>query len=110
MGVFRKLLKSAPILILLLSFLLLPVQNSFAFLFDVEILDQESLEKLSDEELIELYIDVIVELEAVKAFYETSGITPKEINKYKKLIRFRITVLFEIDKRELKIPRTSEKQ
>ncbi len=74
------------------------------FLFEIQPLAEDAIKTLSDEKLMDTYIDVMVELEAVDTFYDTAGLTPKEYKKYKALLRFRTDLLLEIQKRELKIP------
>jgi len=74
------------------------------FLFEVQPLAQDAIKALPNEKLMDTYIDVMVELEAVDTFYDTAGLTPKEYKKYKALLRFRTDLLLEIQKRELKIP------
>ena len=86
-------------------FLFISNSFSFAFLYEVQILDRAAISKLSDEALIEKYIDVMIELEASKAFHERAGFTPKEYQHHKSLIRFRVNIIREIQKRKLEIPK-----
>jgi len=76
-----------------------------AFLFEITPLKKEAVLKLTDEKLIETYIDVMIELEAVDSFYNNTGFAPREYAKYKALLRFRTDLLMEIEKRELEVPR-----
>lgn len=77
-----------------------------AFLFDTKILEKNEIVKLADEQLIETYLDVIVEIEALKTFYARGGLTPKEYNNFKSVLRYRIFLTQEIIKRGLEIPKT----
>ena len=78
---------------------------AFAFPIEVEILSEKQIAKLSDERLIEIYIDVIVEIEAAKTFHNVSGFQPKEIGQFKDLLRFRIMLIIEMQKRKMEVPK-----
>ena len=80
----------------------------FAYLPNITILDKEAIAGLTDDKLIDAYIDVVVELQANEAFHKTSGFSPKEYESYKELLRYRILLLREIDKRKLEAPRVDE--
>jgi len=81
---------------------------SEAFLYEINILNKEAIKSLSDEALIDAYIDVIVELEAARTFHQTSGFGKKsEYEKYKKILRYRTYLIMEINNRELKVPAMS---
>lgn len=71
---------------------------------EVVILEQSEIGKLTDTQLVDTYIEVIVELEAGKAFHTTSGFKPKEYTAYKDLLRYRIRLLMEMQKRGLEAP------
>lgn len=88
----------------ILLFLALSV-NAFAYLSDIKFLPKAEIAKLSDEALIDVYIDAVVELKASETFHTTSGFTPKEYDNYKDLLRYKILLLQEIDKRKLATPR-----
>jgi hypothetical protein len=98
--------KLALIRFLLVSVLLLPAFYASAAMSEVTILDKGEIVKLSDEQLMETYIDIIVELEASKAFHTTSGFTPKSYTEYKDLLKYRLHLLMEIRKRGLELPIT----
>ncbi len=84
----------------------LPARSAFAFKISIEILTEEQIAKLSDKDLTNAYIDTVVEVEAAKAFYTTSGFMPKEYEVYKSVLRYRILLLDEMRKRKLDIPQT----
>lgn len=71
---------------------------------DVIVLNKQVVVALSDEALIEKYIDVLVEMEAVKTFHNTSGFLPKEYSKYKEVLKFRLLLLFEVHRRGIELP------
>ncbi len=76
-----------------------------AFESQIEILDRGAIDKLADQDLLDSYINVLVELKAVEAFHRTSGFKPQEYENYKNLLRYKILLLEEIDERKLKAPR-----
>ncbi len=82
----------------------LPSISGWAYMEVVTILDKKDIVKLSDDKLIDTYIDVIVEMEASKTFHTTSGFTPKQYTAYKDLLRYRIQLLIEIHKRGIEPP------
>jgi hypothetical protein len=91
--------------IFLLSASLLPVCSVQAFMEeDIVILNKDDIAKLSDEKLIDAYIDTIVELEASKSFHATVRYTPQEYSTYKNIMRYRVHLLIEINKRGLELP------
>lgn len=71
---------------------------------EFQVLEVKDIMVLSDERLIEGYIDVLAEMEASKAFHTTSGFTPKEYRKYKDVIKYRLQLLFEIHRRKMELP------
>ena len=82
--------------------------NAWAYLSELKTLPKEEIAKLSDQDLINDYIDVVVELKAADKFHTTSGFSPKEYDNYKELLRYRILLLQEIDKRKLAAPRADD--
>jgi hypothetical protein len=70
---------------------------------ELKILDAAGISALDDKGLVEAYIDTAVELEALKTFHATSGFTAKEYKKYKKMIKYRIQLLWEIQRRKLDV-------
>lgn len=79
-------------------------QSFAAFSTDVIVLETKEIVKLSDEQLIDAYMNVIVEIDANKTFHATSGFTPKDYNAFKNMLKFRLLLLMEIHKRALEIP------
>lgn len=71
---------------------------------DVVVLEQKDIVLLTDEQLIDTYINVLAEMETSKAFHATSGFTPKEYKKYKDLVKYRLKLVFEIHRRKLELP------
>ena len=93
-------------LVLALALLGVPAAGRAAesFLYQVEILKKEDVRKLTDEQLIEKYIDMAVELEASQEFHRASGFTPKEYARHKELYRYRVDLLMEFKRRKLEVP------
>ena len=78
---------------------------SEAFLYNVNVLTKASIENISDEALIDAYIDVMIELEAAQVFHQTSGFgKANEYENFKKILRFRTDLIMEMKKREMEIP------
>lgn len=86
-------------------FLLLsaPVK-SWAFLYEVQVMTQEELKGLKDDQLVNAYIDAMIELDAATLFHKAAGFNPKEYDKYKKLLRYTVDLSLEIQKRQLELP------
>jgi hypothetical protein len=71
---------------------------------EVKVLEAKEISLLSDDKLVEAYIDAMVEIEGAKVFHSTSGFTPKEYKKYKGILKYRMQLLFEIYRRKIAIP------
>lgn len=71
---------------------------------EIQVLEPKDISALPDDKLLENYIDVLVEMEAVKTFHATSGFMPKEYQRYKEVLKYRLLLLFEINKRKLELP------
>lgn len=71
---------------------------------DIKALEAKDIVTLSDDKLIEAYIEVLAELEASRMFHTTSGFTPKEYKQYKETIKYRLGLLFEIYRRKIELP------
>lgn len=91
--------------LVLMNLLIFTTSMSFAFLYKLDILDKEAIAKLSDEALVDTYIEVIIEIEVSTTFHQTSGFTPRDYEKHKDFLRYRINLIREIQKRELKVPK-----
>lgn len=81
------------------------VQPAWAFLFETPILSYEQIQQLPDNQLTDKYLDVIVELTAVQTFYSNTTFTPNEYNKLKALLKYRILLIQEMEKRKIEPPR-----
>ena len=75
-----------------------------AFMSEIQVLEKKQIVQLSDEKLIDAYLDVLVEIEAVKAFHTTSGFMPKEYRTFKDLLRYRLLLIMELTKRNIELP------
>ena len=76
----------------------------WAMMETLNILNKKEIVKLTDAQLTDTYIDIIVEMEASRTFHTTSGFTPKEYEAYKDMLRYRIEVLMEMHKRGIEPP------
>lgn len=79
-----------------------------AFRSRVPILEKAEVSKLSDDKIVDAYLDVLVEIEAIRTFHTTSGFTPKQYDDYRDLLRYRLRLLMEINTRNLEVPQSVE--
>ena len=97
---------------ILITLLLLTSITPFAFAAftsNVVMLDKTEVAKLNDEKLTDAYMDVLVELEAVRTFHSTSGFSPKQYDEFRDLLKYRLRLLLEIHTRNIEIPRQMER-
>lgn len=80
------------------------VFGSYSVQEDFKILSSQEISTLTNQQLIDVYIDVLTEMEAIRTFHTTSGFKPKEYKQYKDTIRYRYNLLFEIHRRKIDIP------
>ncbi|MBF0485319.1 MAG: hypothetical protein HQL16_02270 [Candidatus Omnitrophica bacterium] len=93
------------VLALFLLSAVMPAVSYAAFTTDdTAILEPKEITALTDEKLTDIYIDVLAEMEASRAFHSTSGFTPKEYEKYKNLVKYRLQLLIELHRRKLELP------
>lgn len=92
--------KKSLIGVLLFAFLSLGA----AFALEVPILEKKEITALSDEKLVDTYLDVLVEIEAVRTFHVTSGFTPKDYRNFRSLLRYRLLLIMELAKRNVELP------
>ncbi len=78
----------------------------WAYPVQIEILPEEKIRELPEKALEKAYIDAVVEIQAMRAFHETSGFMPKDYQGFKDLLRYRILLLNEFYRRELEPPKT----
>lgn len=95
---------------LVLCFVFFSNTKSFAYPSAVEVLSTKEIVKLTDAALTNIYLDTIIEIEAIKIFHKTSGFSPKEYQEYKGLLRFRYELKGELQRRQLDIPSISEER
>ncbi len=92
-------------LILAALIIVASIPSVFAgFASDVVIINDDEIAKLSDEKLVDTYVDTLVDIEANKTFHTTSGFSPKDFREFKDTIKFRYKLITEIHKRGLEIP------
>lgn len=78
--------------------------QAFAYPLELVLLPREEVVRLSDAKLTEAYVEVLVELDAMKAFHMTSGFHPREYRDFKSLLRYRLWMALEMQKRKIKFP------
>lgn len=96
----RRIFLSAIFSFVLLFF----ARSSGAFDYGLTILEPDAIRKLSDDALTQAYVDTLIEVEAAKIFHIKAGFTPKDYREFKALIRYRVNLLSELERRKLKIP------
>ena len=82
------------------------VTNTWAFFNDVKILTSEEIHQLSDQALTDTYIDAQIDVIAQSTFFQRAGIVPRDYAKFKELLRYRVDLIKELQKRNLEIPKT----
>jgi len=97
-------------IILLLLAVLLISNPALAFLYDdVKFLSVEEIKKLSDEDLIQTYIDAKIETNASKTFHANAGFnSAKDYKKYKELLVLIIRLRQELELRGKEAPPVDE--
>jgi len=71
---------------------------------DIIVLEPKQIQVLTDDKLVDTYVDMLAEIEASRTFHVTSGFTIKEYKKYKDLVKFRLQMLFELNRRQIDLP------
>ncbi len=95
------------LILLFVFFSVLPTKSS-AYLSAVTVLNEKDILKLSDQGLTNIFLDVLIEIQAIDSFHRTSGYSPAEYKDYKNLLRFRYQLKSELQRRELALPSLSE--
>jgi len=72
-----------------------------------KILARPEIEKLTNEQLVNTYIDAKIESEAYKAFGRT-GYSHKEYSEYRELLAFIVRLRQEMEKRQVDAPPVDE--
>jgi hypothetical protein len=75
-----------------------------AFVYQIETKSKSEISQLSDDALVDTYINVLVEVEASTTFHQTSGFRPQDYEKHKNLLKYRLLLKQEIIKRKLAAP------
>ena len=79
-----------------------------AFLYDIQMLSVEDIDKLSDDKLNGAYVEAKIELAASRTFHGKSGFTPKEYQKHKELLEYIVRLRREMLERQLEAPPVDE--
>ncbi len=78
--------------------------KSFAYLSNIPILDKKDYVKLSDESLAKVYLDVIIEVDAIFASHVVQVFSPKEYQQYKDFLHYKYELKNELIRRQLEVP------
>lgn len=74
---------------------------------EVKVLAKAEIEKLTGEQLADVYIEAKIEAEAQKTFYRT-GFTHKEFQEYREILSFIVRLRQEMEKRKMDAPPVEE--
>jgi hypothetical protein len=92
-------------LILSIAFLFLPLSGAWAaYTSTLVVLDKKDISKLTDEQLLNTYMDTVVDVTARKDFFWHFGLAGKDLDDYKTVMKYRLLLLMEIHSRNLDIP------
>ncbi len=80
-----------------------------AFENNITVLKKAEIHQLTDDQLVDAYQDVLVELEAIRTFHATSGFTVTQYDEYRSFLKYRLGLLMEIHSRNLEIPAQMER-
>jgi hypothetical protein len=88
-----------------MALLFVPLSGAWAaYTSTLVILDKKGIDKLTDEQLTNAYMDALVDVEARKDFLGHFGFAGKELEEYKAALKYRLLLLMEIHGRNLDIP------
>ena len=88
-------------IIIFLCMILSLTTQAGAFLYELPILSKDEIAKLTDEDLMEKYIDAKIEAKASEEFHRAAGFNSvKEYENRKKLLRYIFDLRREMSKRE----------
>ena len=94
-------------LFLIMAVMVLAAHVSFGAGEEVKILATPEIEKLTNDQLLNTYIDAKIESEAYKAFGRT-GYSHKEYSQYRELLAFIVRLRQEMEKRQVDAPPVEE--
>ena len=77
---------------------------AFAFLYEVKVLTKEEVQKLTNDQLVDVYKDAVIERKASETFHGKAGFMPKEYESFKQLLGLIIRIREEMKTRELEPP------
>ena len=95
---------------ILLSIFVFLVTTTFAhaFLYEVTIPTTAEIKKLSNDQLVELYTDILIERETSEIFHGKAGFKPSEYQKYKELLHLIVNLRREMAERDMQPPPVEE--
>ena len=96
-------------ILILLVFTALANPAWAGFTSRVTILEKPEIVKLTDEKMVDEYMNVVVELEAIRTFHATSGFSPAQYDEFRNLLKYRLMLLMEIHARNIEIPPQMER-
>lgn len=91
-------------IIALLIMMVFLTTHAFAFLYEVKVYTKEEMQRLTTDQLIDVFKDAVIERKASETFHGKAGFTPKEYESYKKLLGLIVALREEMKVRELEPP------
>ncbi len=99
MRLFRRMIVIAGIFLSLVS-----AAAAQGFLFDTAALPPEAVRQLTDEQLNDAFVAVMIDIEAGTVFGEAAGFNKTDFDHYKELLRYRYALMKEFERRKLTYP------
>ena len=95
--------------ILTLLLLVMLVVPAAAFLYDIKMMTRDEIKALTDQQLMDAYIEAMIEDQTSREFHEAAGFnSAKEYNKRKDLLRYIIFLRKELVERDMDMKRIEE--
>ena len=87
---------------------LLLATSAHAFLYEVKILTDDEIHQMLKEELMQVYIDAMIERRASETFHGRAGFSPKEYESFKELLSLIVRLRQEMSHRGMDVPPVEE--
>ena len=92
-------------IVLATALMFLPVCGAWAaYTSTLVVLEKKDITKLTDEQLTDAYMDALVDVDARKDFFYHFGLSGKDLDDYKAVMKYRLLLLMEIHSRNIDIP------
>ena len=81
---------------------------SASFVYSVKVLSKTEVQELKKDELVDYFVDVMIERKACETFHSRSGFSPKGYEKFKELLKVVVYLRQEMLKRGIEPPPVME--